>query len=69
MKQVYEGFVGKQEREICGWYKHTLMAGDGYEELLFSPVIRRGECSPRDWFADDWPPRKVRVTVEVDDGI
>lgn len=66
MKKVISGWTGKNynKKEICRWIRGRDLNGDTYCKLEIEN-ISKPKGIKKGWTKDQWPPKKVRVTVEV----
>jgi hypothetical protein len=55
-KKVFVGWAGKSDQEIG-------FDNAEFKELIL-PYIYKHKMKRETWVSEDWPPRKVRVTVE-----
>lgn len=64
MKKVIKGWVSSYPNTSDVLYWEERLAG--CVELEVGAVISRSKGKKCDW-GDDWPPRRVTITVEVED--
>jgi hypothetical protein len=59
VKEVIEGWVGKNvgSDDLVWW---------SGEQLKFRTAVRK-EIDKEYWHSKNWPPKKVRITVEVEE--
>ena len=65
MKKVFEGWMGRKGRFPFLWYcPHPVLID---KELFMLGNIFYSKGEEEDWSPNSWPPKKVTITVEVED--
>ena len=59
MKKVFKGWIGKSVKQLGHW------SGDEDPELVMANIFKR-KLKQRDWLNEDWPPVKVKITIEIE---
>jgi len=62
--QVVECFGGKWMDAALRWMQPE---GANWKELQTEPEIMEREGGPGDWHQGQWPPKRVKITVEVEE--
>lgn len=60
-KEVFEGYIPKQLNIVdllCWWHNRIHLENE---------TIWRKKGKKDDWGDDHWPPKKVKITVEIED--
>lgn len=54
------------KKTITGWVGKNELADKRWRELVFTmPIAARTKGKKEEWCEKEWPPVKVRVTIEV----
>ena len=59
MKKTFTGWIAKDEVDLIGY------TGGQYDDDHAMPHIRKTKGKESDWYRGEWPPIKVKVTVET----
>ena len=59
------------KKVITGWIERNTKLKNffhrSHEEIYLGPLIWATKGKKRDWGEDEWPPKKVTITVEVEE--
>ncbi len=61
MKKTFTGWIGKSTTNFNNFYFSERLSTD----RLAIPEIHKTKGEKADWFDGDWPPVKVKITIEV----
>ncbi len=61
MKKIIKGWIGKDDTSFIG---EDLMLLTG-EIALHLPTIYKVKGSKNSWLYEDWPPIKIKITIET----